>query len=187
MLTTIRKPGRLHRDILWNQLTAVDGLIDRGHVRSGTKRIGTQPHQHTWRDGYPSMDLYQDSWLEIAPERLYRDGYFITEKTVKPIATKTPFLTVSTRFYLEYLRQQGFQTFGNIIDESYDRQPLVEDRVKLMLEQLQDIIRNGSEAFYKECVPVLEHNQTRLFEISGGKQYVVDIFIAKQLEQLGIK
>jgi len=189
MLTTVKKPGRPHRDILWSQLNAIDGLVDRGHTNYGLgkNRIGQQSHQHTWSDGHPSMDLYQDSWLEIAPETLYRDGYFITEKTVKPIVTKTPFLTVSTRYYLEYLRQQGFQTFGNIIDESYDQQPLVEDRVRLMLEQLQDIIRNGSEAFYKECASVLEHNQNRLFEIDGCKQYVMDVFIAKQLEQLGIK
>ena len=189
MLTTVKKPGRPHRDILWNQLNAIDGLIDRGHVNYdlGKNRIGQQSHQHAWSDGHPSMDLYKDSWLEIAPETLYRDGYFITEKTVKPIATKTPFLTVSTRFYLEYLQQQGFQTFSNIIDESYDRQPLVEDRIRLMLEQLQDIIRNGSKEFYKECASVLEHNQNRLLEINGCKQYVMDIFIAKQLEQLGIK
>jgi hypothetical protein len=189
MLTTVKKADRHHRDILWNQLNAIDGLIDRGHVNFGLgkNRIGQQSHQHKWSDGYPSMDLYRDSWLEIAPETLYQDGYFITEKTVKPIATKTPFLTVSTCYYLEYLQQQGFQTFSNIIDESYDRQPLVEDRIRLMLEQLQDIIRNGSEAFYKECASVLEHNQNRLFEINGCKQYVTDIFIAKQLEQLGIK
>lgn len=189
MLTTVKKASAPHRDILWSQLNAIDGLIDCGHTNygSGKNRIGQQSHQHGWSDGHPSMDLYQDSWLEIAPETLYRDGYMISEKTVKPIVTKTPFLTVSTRCYLEYLRQQGFQTFGNIIDESYDQQPLVKDRVRLMLEQLQDIIRNGSEAFYKECADVLEHNQNRLFEIAGRKQYDLDIFIAKHLEHLGIK
>jgi hypothetical protein len=189
MLTTVKKPGRPHRNILWNQLNAVDGLIDCGHVNygAGKKRIGLQPHQHNWGDGHPSMDLYQDSWLEIAPETLYQDGHFITEKTVKPIATKTPFLTVSTCCYLEYLKQQGFQTFDNIIDESYDQQPLVEDRVRLMLEQLQDIIRNGSDAFYRECSSILNHNQNRLFEIAGRNQYDVDIFIAKNLVESGLK
>ena len=189
MLTTVKKPGRTHRDILWNQLNAIDGLIDCGYTNYGLgkTRIGQQSHQHNWSDGHPSMDLYQDSWLEIVPETLYQDGYFITEKTVKPIATKTPFLTVSTRFYIEYLQKQGFQTFGNIIDESYDQQPIVEDRIRLMLEQLQDIIHNGSEEFYKECASVLEHNQNRLLEINGRKQYVMDVFIAEQLHQLGIK
>jgi hypothetical protein len=189
MLTTVKKASAPHRDILWNQLNTIDGLIECGHVNygSGKKRVGQQSHQHGWGDGHPSMDLYRDSWLEIVPETLYRDGYIISEKTAKSIATKTPFLAVSTRFYLEHLQQRGFQTFGSIIDESYDRQPRVEDRVRLMLVQLQDIIRNGSEAFYKECASVLEHNQNRFFEIAGRKHYDLDIFIAKHLEQLGIK
>jgi hypothetical protein len=189
MLTTVKRPERPHRDILWNQLNAIDGLSARGHVNYGTgkNRIGAQAHQHHWSDGHPSMDLYNDSWIEIVPETLYRDGYFMTEKIAKPIATKTPFLIVSSRFYLEYLRQQGFQTFSNIIDEKYDRQPLVEDRIRLMLVQLQDIIKNGSEEFYKECAAVLKHNQNRLFEIDGRKQYELDIFIAENLEKAGIK
>jgi hypothetical protein len=189
MLTTCKKAGRPHRDILWTQLTAISGLVDRGHVNygSGRERIGQQAWQDNWANPFfPSMDLYCDSWLEIAPETLYRDGYFITEKTVKPIATKTPFLTVSTRYYLEYLKKVGFKTFGNIIDESYDQQPLVEDRIRLMLIQLQDIVKNGAESFYNECASVLEHNQNRLFEIAGRKEYDMDLFITKNLEQDGV-
>jgi hypothetical protein len=189
MLTTVKKAGRPHRDILWRQLNAVPGLVDRGHINygSGIKRIGQQSHQHEWSDGHLSMDLYRDAWLEIAPETAYRDVYFITEKTIKPIATKTPFFTVSSRYYLEYLKQNGFRTFNHVIDEKYDCEPRVEDRVQLMLMQLQNIIRNGSEAFYTECADVLEHNQNRLFEIVGRKQYELDIFITKKLARIGIK
>jgi hypothetical protein len=188
MLTTVKKSDRPHREILWNQLTAIPGLVDCGHVNygSGQTRIGQQAFQHGWSDGYPSMDLYRNSWLELVPETMYRGGYFVTEKTTKPIATKTPFLTVSTRYYLEYLKQLGFQTFGNIIDEGYDQQSMVEDRIQLMLLQLQDIVKNGAESFYNECASVLEHNQNRLFEISGRNQYDMDLFIAENLELVGI-
>jgi hypothetical protein len=189
MLTAIKKKQRPHREILWNQINAIDGLIDCGHVNYGTgrNRIGLQSHQHRWHDGHPSMDLYRDSWMEIVPETLYQGGYFITEKTIKPIITKTPFLMVTTRYYLEYLKLQGFRTFSNIIDEQYDTQPCIKDRVRLMLVQLQDIIKNGSGEFYKECSTVLEHNQNRLFEIAGRKQYEMDVFIARHLETVGIQ
>jgi hypothetical protein len=188
MLTTVKKSSRPHREILWNQLTAIPGLVDYGHVNygSGQKRIGQQALQHGWADGYPSMDLYRDSWLELVPETLYHGGYYVTEKTTKPIATKTPFLTVSTQYYLEYLKKLGFRTFGNIIDEVYDQQSMVEDRIQLMLLQLQDIVENGAESFYNECASVLEHNQNRLFEISGRSQFEMDLFIAENLEQVGI-
>lgn len=185
MLTMVKKSSRQHRQILFNKLSKYNNLLECGHVNyktSKSDRIGLQPHQTEWGDGYPSMDLYQDSWLEIVPETLFRDGFFITEKTIKPILTKTPFLIVSTCKYLEYLRQHGFKTFGHIIDERYDQQYRIEDRVQLMLAQLHDIIQNGSESFYKECKEVLEHNQNRLFEISGRRQYDTDIFILSNLE-----
>jgi len=185
MLTMVKKSRAPHRKILFDQLNEHNGLLDRGHVNYnvvGGARIGAQPHQHTWGDGHPSMDLYRDSWLEIVPETFFRDGFFITEKIIKPITTRTPFLVVSNCKYLEYLRQFGFNTFGHIIDERYDQQYRIEDRVRLMLVQLQDIIQNGSESFYKECQSVLEHNQNRLFEISGRRQYDTDIFILSNLE-----
>jgi len=188
MLTAVKKHDRPHRDVLWNQLIAIPGLVDHGYVSygSGVTRIGMQSHQQTWSDGHPSMDLYLDSWLEIVPETAYRDIYYVTEKTVKPIATKTPFLIVSNRYYLDYLRELGFKTFDTLIDEQYDQQARVEDRVQLMLLQLQDIIKNGSESFYKECALILEHNQHRLFEINGQRQYNIDMFIAQHLDQIGI-
>jgi len=190
MLTTVKKITAPHREILFRQLQNINGLLDCGHVRYGaysSQRIGHQSHQHTWNDGHPSMDLYNDSWLEIAPETLYRDGFFITEKTVKPIVTGTPFLTVGTCKFLEYLKQFGFRTFHGIIDERYDQEPLIEDRVKLMLGQLQDIIKNGSESFYHSCGDVLKHNQDRLLEIAGRKTHDMDIFLLNNLEQAGFK
>ena len=185
LLTMIKKSTAPHREILWKQLLAIDSLLDRGHVRYGSRNdtwLGQQTSQHRWQDGHPSMDLYRDSWLEIAPETLYRNGYFITEKTVKPIITKTPFMTVGTCGFLTYLKDFGFKTFDTLIDEKYDQAHLIEDRVKLMLQQLQDIIANGSESFYQASLPILEHNQSRLFEIVGGKQYETDRFIAEHLD-----
>ena len=190
MLTTCKKRSRAHRAVLWKQLTAIDGLLDCGHVNYAKKTdifqtpawIGHQQAQHIWHDGHPSMDLYLDSWLEIVPETLYRDGYFLTEKTVKPLITKTPFLMVSTRYQLEYMKQFGFQTFDSIIDESYDNEPRIEDRVRLMLVQLQDIIKNGTQAFYNECASILEHNQNTMFTLAGRKEHDMDIFFNQHIE-----
>lgn len=180
---------KLHRDLLFKQINSIDGLVNRGHVNYNAltnKIIGLRPHQNSGGAWYPSMDLYRDSWMEIVPETLFKDGFFITEKTAKPIMTKTPFLIVSTCGYLEYLHQHGFKTFGNIINEKYNQQYLVEDRVRLMLEQLCDIIQNGSESFYKACKSVLDHNQNRLLEISGSRVYDTDIFILNNLKEIGI-
>ena len=191
LLTTVVKKDRLHRQVLKKQMERIPGLLDRGHVRFSRKEnrdidwIGQ--HQNGWKDGFPAMDLYRDAWLELVPETLYKNAYFFTEKTAKPMATQTPFLMVSTRYYLEYLHSLGFKTFGDIIDESYDQEPRIETRISMVLQQLQAIIKNGSQAFYNECQPILLHNQNRLLEINGRRQYEIDLFIEQSLQELNVR
>lgn len=189
LLTTIKKSGREHRDYLWKELISRPSLLAQGHAVYKTPEkpwIGNTPHQTTWRDGYPSMDLYLDAWVEVVPETMYKDAWFITEKTVKPIMTKTPFLLLSTPGYLNYLKEKGFQTFDSLIDESYNQQDNIEDQAKMLVDQLESIVNNGAEEFYHACADILEHNQQRLFEIGGGWHFHMDCFIHKKLQELGI-
>lgn len=192
LLTTIIKRGREHRDILCRNLASrsiyKQGIVSlRSADQKYTQWLGHKNHQHIWQDGHPSMDLYLQCCFEIVPETLCQHGYFYTEKTNKPIATKTPFLTVSTKGYLEYLRSLGFKTFDSLIDESYDQQDTIEDRVRLMLDQAEDIIANGSEQFYNSAKPILDHNYNHLAELSGKWNHLIDEFITQQLERIGFK
>ena len=88
LLTTIKKKNRPHRDILWKQLTQRPELVDRGHCvyRNATDAwVGNTAAQHSWSDGNPSMDLYNNVWIELVPETLYKGGYYPTEKINKTI------------------------------------------------------------------------------------------------------
>lgn len=191
MLTMRKKQGAPERVFLWNTLRDREGLLERGWTNftdSKTKKsdiwLGEQEHQSTWLDGHPSMDLYLDSWLELVPETLYRNGFFVTEKTIKPITTQTPFLIFGTCGYLKYLHSFGFKTFDSLISEQYDSEFHYEDRVQLLVNQLEDIVRNGAKDFYLASRHILEHNQNRLFEITGRWTYDSDRFIRQHLEQL---
>jgi len=190
LLTTITKSGREHRSVLLNDLYSRQikkhGLISVHNDTQNTNEwVGETPIYNDWYGGYPSMDLYRNCWFEIVPETLYKNGHYFTEKTNKPIATKTPFLTVSSQGYLTYLESLGFRTFKDLIDESYDKQDRIEDRVSLMLDQAEDIIKNGSESFYNASKEILDHNQSRLQELSGSFELVFDSFITDQLEKIG--
>lgn len=186
LLTMILKPNRYHRDLLWQQLQADSDLMTRGRISVRTKKddpwLGdttgaTNPIMHA------SMDLYLDCYLEIVPEGHYQDLYMFTEKTHKPIMTKTPFLSISTAGYLDYLRKKGFKTFGSLIDESYDNHALVQDRVSGLITILKDIIANGSDKFYQASQSILDHNFSRLCEISGAWQYEFDQMMWQALEE----
>jgi hypothetical protein len=189
MMTTVNKsiPSKLHRQILWDELNNRPGLIDRGHA---VFRKETDPwHGHTsefhgWKGIYISSDFYLDSWLEIVPETFYQHGHVFTEKNLKPIITKTPFLIVSSKGYLDYLKSLGFQTFHTLIDESYDKQDKIEDRVRLLVDQLEDIIKNGSKSFYQASRDILEHNYSRSCEISGMWQHEMDLVIRRALDRI---
>ena len=185
---TIKKSSRPHRHLLWKELAARDGILERGHVSYRRYRqgwSGDTSHQHQWQDGHPSMDLYLHSNVELVPETLYKNWYFFTEKTCKPISTCTPFLMISTRGYLGYLRDLGFRTFDHIIDESYDQQHRIQDRVRMAVDQLQEIITRGSRWFYLESRPVLEHNRKRLAELDGSWHQRTDAFLRACWEELG--
>lgn len=185
MLTMIKKVGRPHRQVLWDQLNSRPELKSKGlavyhhydPAMNGNPyhiMLGDKPAPNTWRDAYPSMDLYRNSWLEIVPETLCTDAHYFTEKTFKPILTRTPFLVVSTPGYLQYLKSLGFLTFDSLIDERYDLALSIEDRVRLMLDQLENIVKAGSSSFYYASQNILNHNRQRLAEIIGFSNYDKD-------------
>lgn len=69
---------------------------------------------------YHSLD-YRDCEWEVVLETVFDfSAVFLTEKILRPIAMGIPFICVGPPYSLQFLRRYGFQTFGTIIDESYD-------------------------------------------------------------------
>jgi len=134
----------------------------------------------------PPMDLVLNSWLEIVPETFYKGSFSVSEKTMRVITTRTPFLVVTTCRYLDFLKNLGFKTFHGIIDESYDRRPRIQDRIDGMLDQLEDIIRNGEREFYDACKPILEHNYQTFCAYVGDNQRKKDQEILLHLRNAGL-
>ncbi len=187
LLTMVRKSDRHHREILWQELNRRHGLVERGHVNYHDRKqpwIGERPRHHTWADGHPSMDLYRDSWFEIVPETLCQDGFFITEKTIKPMATCTPFLMLSTPGYLQFLQNCGFETFHDMVDESYDCVENIHDRVRMIVDRVEHIVKNGSNAFYWACRDRLDHNYRQLAEFTGSWDHRLDRAISQWISQV---
>jgi len=191
LLTMIKKRSSPHRQVLWNELLTRPGLLNKGYAsfRDSKNYKKTFIGDVTDSNGapspaIPSMDLYLSCWLEVVPETLYKNGFFVTEKTIKPIATKTPFLVSSTCGYLDYLRSLGFKTFNTLISESYDKQYRIEDRMRLLVDQLESIIKNSSEDFYHASKPILDHNHNVLAEINGKWIYTMDCFINQCLAEV---
>lgn len=119
-----------------------------------------------WHDGTPEKKYYETYNLEIVTETTVK-AHFLTEKTIKPIASKMPFLSVSSPGYLKYLRNIGYKTFSDIFDESYDNITNTALRVQAIADTLATLVStNQIYNLTNTCSDVLEHNALHAHEIA---------------------
>jgi hypothetical protein len=86
------------------------------------------------------IDDYNNTDFEVVLETLFDDSRLhLTEKTLRPIACSQPFILAATHGSLKYLRSYGFETFGDVIDESYDLIVNPEERLKSIVACMESI------------------------------------------------
>jgi hypothetical protein len=93
----------------------------------------------------------------------------LTEKIFKPICLRMPFVLSSTQGSLKYLRSYGFQTFGNIWDESYDDEIDDTRRIEKIATLLKNIDSKSIEEknkLFRACHATVEHNYNHFY---GGE------------------
>lgn len=117
----------------------------------------------------PSADKYfKDSYWALLTERdFFRSDIYqgFTEKTVKCLLHGLPFIVIGLPYTLKHLRNEGFLTFGNFIDESYDD---IEDdtkrfeAIKEQIEYLSSLNYNELHLLNQKMKPILEYNHNHL-------------------------
>jgi len=104
--------------------------------------------------------------LEIVAETTI-DSYFITEKTIKPLLNKMPFIMVSGVGYLNFLRKLGFKTFHSVFDEAYDLEYDINLRIKKIVNVVSDLLKSGNiYTLYNDCYDITEYNLDHLLWLS---------------------
>ena len=105
-------------------------------------------------DSVFSFKLHQDlsakSCFEVVTETDICDSLFMTEKTIKPILYKSPFLLCGSYLSLHRLKSFGFQTYELIFDESYDREPVYYDRMTIILDNIKRLCSMSVEECHKK-------------------------------------
>ena len=112
-------------------------------------------------------------FCHVVTETAYDDTrVHITEKTFKPIVLQQPFLMVGNRGALRYLRDYGFQTFGDLWDEGYDDLHY-EQRITAVADICEEITSWSSQKMRQaqlEIADVVKHNHDWFY---GGFQDVL--------------
>lgn len=83
---------------------------------------------------------YQRAWWDVVLETVFDDTcVHLTEKILRPIACGKPFICAAGAGSLATLQSYGFETFGELIDESYDQETDSLRRLEKIVDVMQQI------------------------------------------------
>ena len=118
--------------------------------------------------------IYSLTKWSIVTETLGTGGcFFLSEKLAKVIAANRIFVHVGARNYLSQLHDLGFQTFGHIIDESYDSIEDDIERWSAAMEQARWLQDRDYGKYQLLCRSQLENNYNCLASLQPRTQRVM--------------
>ena len=128
-------------------------------------------------------DHYDTSFFSIVNESQYGtySHCYLTEKTWKAIFNFHPVIIVGAKHSLKYLKERGFDTFGDIFDESYDEIEDGNERLDRILNTVGNFLENNTKTqlvdLRKKILPRLIHNYEHFW--GSFRDYVIDDFHTK--------
>jgi hypothetical protein len=124
-----------------------------------------------WPAGCRSYPAWSASFqIDVVAESNVFDCNFITEKIARPLATGKPFVLLGARHSLQSLRNQGFQTFHEFIDESYDEEAVPYRRINKIMQSLQALYHSPQRhQTISDMVRHAQHNIQQYKKFTGGR------------------
>ena len=120
-----------------------------------------------------SCQVYPTFFIDLVAET-FTSGrcFYPTEKTIRPMLLKKPFIVMGSKNFLLYLRQMGFKTFFEYWDEEYDGYDEKQRYVKILnvVQQLVNKPAAELEEMYASMQPILDHNYNLLCNQTYSKQ-----------------
>jgi hypothetical protein len=108
------------------------------------------------------VETYIDDQSRSGYSLTHNNNWFLCEKSYKPIAAQHPFVMASTAGNLAYLRSQGFETFPELFDESYDDIADWQVRMNRIVEIIRDFdLASLNQTRVQEKI---KHNHARFFD-----------------------
>ena len=119
-----------------------------------------------WGDVYIRAEPYIDTYFSLVTETVYDYPYSLrSEKIYKPMAMGHPFVAVANRGFYRDLRNTGFQTYHNLIDESFDLIDNNQDRLDRIAHVVQDLCASDLDEFLVAAHAISKYNQQHMAEL----------------------
>jgi hypothetical protein len=130
------------------------------------KYLPTNQADATASADYNNND-YNTTGIEVVLETLFDDTrWHLTEKALRPIACGKPFILAATPGSLQYLRNYGFETFADVIDETYDTIADGAARLDAIIQEMKRIAGLDADAkqiLYTKLHEIAQRNKQRFF------------------------
>lgn len=125
-----------------------------------------------WTTGQLENSLFEDVLIWISNET-YLDqkgirGY--SEKTIKAIYHKTPFIINGDDKILKHLHKDGFKTFDEFWDESYDEMSNINNRQDAIIDILKNLQHKDRTTLYEKMKTITEYNYRHLMQTDWSKK-----------------
>jgi len=133
--------------------------------------VGATTQEHTDQ----LARFYTEFLIDVVAETFVNGrAFFPTEKTIRPMLMKKPFIVMGPVNFLIYLRQMGFKTFYEFWDEDYDGyaprwkfQKIIE-----LIDVLAKKTKSELYQMYQDMQPILDHNYELLVNRTYKKQII---------------
>jgi hypothetical protein len=143
----------------------VDLYKDQISIETSISNVKFHLFKNEWGEAYIKPAPYIDTYFSIVNETVFENKYsFRTEKIWKPIIMGQPWIAVANAGFYKDIRNLGFKTFDNVIDESFD---LITDN-QLRIEKIKGAVvalcASNLPEFMLQCKSACLHNQAVMLE-----------------------
>lgn len=121
--------------------------------------------------------LFEDSYCNLVLETFFdadgSGGAFISEKTFKAIRHAQPFVIFGTANTLATLRELGYRTYDDYIDNAYDKEMDNTERFVKLISTVNKLSKQDLHTWYVSLLDDIKYNQ-ELFCSSAAKYQRLD-------------
>lgn len=133
--------------------------------------------------GLVPWEIYNRTWFSIVCETLADGRVFLSaEKIAKCLQARRLFVVFAIQGFLQRYRDWGFETFGDVLDESYDTEANDIVRWSKAFDQVSWLCSQDLPPLLEKLKPRLDHNHHRLYEFEQEKRRELQNFVVNHLK-----
>jgi hypothetical protein len=124
-----------------------------------------------WVDGVIVPAQYKETWFTLVSETVFESpASFRTEKFYKPVLAGHPFMVCANHGFYQDVKNLGYQTYHQWIDESFDHIEDGQQRIHRLVDVVAWLVKQDLPKFWEETKEVRLYNQHHALTIHSSQQ-----------------